>query len=293
MKLGAIDIGSNAIRLLISEVSQIDKKDTIEKLTLVRIPLRLGDGVFTSGKISPLKAERLAKSIQAFRLLLEVYGVEHYRACATSAMREASNGEEVRNQIKKFAGVDLEVIAGNEEAALIHSTFHTLDIDLSKDYLYIDVGGGSTEVSLLKKGKPVLSKSFNIGTVRILKGKDTPEAWAEMIEFSRELGTKGKKLQAIGSGGNINKYVKLGPLNHIKALKVGQLEDLYEDLSALGIASRMKAYDLKADRADVIVPAGKIYMEVLRAAGIKQINVPKLGLSDGIVYDLYKKHFKN
>ncbi len=291
MKLGAIDIGSNAIRLLISEVESENNKDSIKKLALVRIPLRLGEGVFTSGKITPLKAERLAKSIKAYRLLMEVYGVEHFRACATSAMREASNGDAVRKQIKDFADVDLEIIAGKEEADLIHSTFKTLDIDLSKDYLYIDVGGGSTEVSLLKKGKPAMSKSFNVGTVRMLKGKDTPEAWEEMLAYAKELGAKGKKLQAIGSGGNINKYVKLGPLNHLKALKVGQLEDLYEELSALGIAGRMRQFDLKADRADVIVPAGKIYLEVLRAANIKQINVPKLGLSDGIVYDLYKKHF--
>ncbi len=290
MRFGAIDIGSNAMRLLVAEAQEEDNHSVLKKLTLVRVPVRLGETVFTKGIITPIKIKKLSKSISAFKLLMEVYGVEDYRICATSAMREAQNQQEVLDKVKQLTGEDILVIDGQLEANLIHSTFETLVFDLSKDYLYIDVGGGSTELSLLKHGKPVKSKSFKIGTVRSLKKKVEDGDWQEMLDFATELGKKTKGLQAIGTGGNINKLVKLSPLNNLTGLDFGELAGIMHRLEKVGLKERMRLFDLKADRADVIIPAGHIYLDVMKAAGIEEILVPKLGLSDGIIYDLYKKY---
>ncbi len=290
MRFGAIDIGSNAMRLLIAEAHEEGDHSTLKKLSLIRVPVRLGETVFTTGLITPLKVKKLTKSINAFKLLMEVYGVEEFKICATSAMREARNQEEVLKKVKELTGEDIDVIDGQVEAKLIHSTFETLEFDLNKDYLYIDVGGGSTELSLLRNGKAVKSKSFKIGTVRSLKKKVEDGDWKEMIDFAEELGKDTQGIEAIGTGGNINKLVKLSPLNNLTGLKYTELADIMHQLEAVGLKERMRKFDLKADRADVIIPAGHIYLDVMRAAGIAEILVPKLGLSDGIVYDMYKKH---
>ncbi|MES2629121.1 MAG: hypothetical protein V4616_09160 [Bacteroidota bacterium] len=290
MRFGAIDIGSNAMRLLIAEAREEDNHATLKKLTLIRVPVRLGETVFTTGLVTPLKIKKLSKSISAFRLLMEVYGVEQYRICATSAMREARNQAEVVEKVKALTGETIQVIDGDEEADLIHSTFETLVFDLNKDYLYIDVGGGSTELSLLRQGKAIHSRSFRIGTVRSLKKKVDDADWQEMLAFAGELGKQSQGIQAIGTGGNINKLVKLSPVNNLSGLQFAELSGIMGQLEKVGLKERMRQFDLKADRADVIIPAGHIYMDVMKAAGIDEILVPKLGLSDGIIYDLYKKH---
>jgi len=292
MRFGAIDIGSNAMRLLVAEAQEEDNHSILKKITLVRVPVRLGETVFTKGVITPIKVKKLSKSISAFKLLMEVYGVEDYRICATSAMREASNQIEVLEKVKQLTGETIDVIDGQLEASLIHSTFETLVFDMSKDYLYIDVGGGSTELSLLKHGKPVKSKSFKIGTVRSLKKKVEDSDWTAMLDFAGELGHKTKGLEAIGTGGNINKLVKLSPLNNLTGLHYGELAGIVHRLEKLSLKERMRQFELKSDRADVIVPAGHIYLDVMKAAGIEEILVPKIGLSDGIIYDLYK-NFKS
>lgn len=293
MRFGAIDIGSNAMRLLIAEAHEENGHASLKKLSLIRVPVRLGETVFTSGLITPIKIKKLTKSINAFKLLMEVYGVEDFKICATSAMREAKNQQEVLDKVKLGTGETIDVIDGQLEASLIHSTFETLEFDLSQDYLYIDVGGGSTELSLLRNGKAIHSKSFKIGTVRSLKKKVEDADWKEMLEFAAELGRKSNRLKAIGTGGNINKLVKLSPVNNLTGLKFEELSGIMKDLEKVGLRERMRKFDLKADRADVIIPAGHIYIDVMNASGISEIRVPKLGLSDGIVYDLYRKYLKN
>ncbi|HEX4888463.1 MAG TPA: exopolyphosphatase [Luteibaculaceae bacterium] len=289
MRIGAIDIGSNAMRLLIADAYEEHGQARLKKLSLIRVPVRLGETVFTQGSIPAYKIKKLAKSIHAFVLLMEVYGVVDYRICATSAMREAQNQQEVLEQVKKLTGCQIEVIDGDEEAQLIHSTFETLAFDFSKVYLYIDVGGGSTELSVIKEGKPIVSQSFKVGTVRSLKKTVHADDVAAMLRFAQEMTADFGQMQAIGTGGNINKLVKLGPINNATAMNFSELSRLVGDLSKVGLMERMRVYDLKRDRADVIVPAGKIYIDVMKSAGIEEILIPKLGLSDGIIYNLYQQ----
>ena len=289
MRLAAIDIGSNAMRLLISEVRTAKGTDEMKKLTLVRVPLRLGETVFQTGVVSPAKSAMLIKSLLAYKMLMEVYDVRVFRACATSAMREARNQEAVLRQVFDATGIEIEVIEGKEEAQLIRSTYATQGLDVKEDYLYIDVGGGSTELSFVKHGVPRRSKSFPVGTVRMLNDRVKSGVWNNMGQWLRE-NTKGNKhLVAIGSGGNINKLVKLAPNTNGRArnMSTTDLQLVTRELAELSLEQRIEVYDLKRDRADVIVPAGQIYLHVLREAGIDNILVPKIGLSDGIIYDLY------
>jgi exopolyphosphatase/guanosine-5'-triphosphate,3'-diphosphate pyrophosphatase len=292
LRFAAIDIGSNAVRLLIADIIETPDDLRIKKLSLTRVPLRLGASVFEKGTISGSKARKLAKTMKAFRYLIDVYNVKDFRACATSAMREASNREEVVQKVREYSGVNIEVINGQTEGNLILSTFKTQKLDPGQSYLYIDVGGGSTEITLLKNGKRQRSRSFKIGTVRILKGKVKEKAWKEMREWVAEICTNQESLIAIGTGGNINRYFKLSGLAYGQLMGTSDLQSLHDKVAALSFEERMVTLRLRPDRADVIVPAGEIYLQVLEAAKIDKMSVPKIGLSDGIALYLYRKHFE-
>lgn len=292
MRFGAVDIGSNAVRLLIAEVEEYDGKVNVKKLSLTRVPVRLGASVFDTGMIIPSKVEKLGKTMDAFKNLMEVYDVIDFRVCATSAMREAINAKEVIAGIKESSGFDIEVIDGKIEADLIFSTFETQKIDATKTYLYIDVGGGSTEVSLLKNGKPVASRSFKIGTVRIIKEGVVPQDWDDMRAWVKEVTAGEQNLIAIGTGGNINRYAKLAGMKFGEFMSFDELRKSHEYISELTYEERIERLRMRADRADVVVPAGEIYIQIMKTANISQISIPKVGLSDGMVLWLYHKHLR-
>jgi len=290
LRFGAIDIGSNAVRLLIADIIEDDSNLIIKKLSLTRVPIRLGASVFDTGNISSSKAKKLAKTMKAFKYLMEVYDVKDWRACATSAMREAENSEEVMSKVKAYSGIDIEIINGQTEANLIFSTFKTQKLNPLQTYLYIDVGGGSTEISLLKNGKRVNGRSFKIGTVRLLKKKVKPELWEEMRTWVGKIIGVEKNILAIGTGGNVNRLFKMSGLAYGELLEFSKLEALHKSVKSMSLRDRIIKLRLRPDRADVIVPAGDIYLEVLRKAGITQMSVPKIGLSDGIALYLYRRH---
>jgi len=292
LRFGAIDIGSNAVRLLIADVIETEEDLIIKKLSLTRVPIRLGASVFEKGYITSSKAKRLAKTMKAFRYLLDVYNVKGFRACATSAMREATNSDEVRARVKEYAKVDIEVINGRMEADLIFSTFKTQKLDPSGTYLYIDVGGGSTEITLLKNGKRVNARSFKIGTVRILKSNIKPSIWTDMEKWVAEVTENEKEMVAIGTGGNINRLFKMSKLNYGELMGLDELTEMHEYIKSLTFKERMIKLNLRADRADVIVPAGEIFCKVMSTAKVSHISVPKIGLSDGIALYLSRQHLK-
>jgi len=292
LRFGAIDIGSNAVRLLIADVIETEEDLIIKKLSLTRVPIRLGASVFEKGYITSGKAKRLAKTMKAFRYLLDVYDVKGFRACATSAMREATNSDEVRARVKEYAKVDIEVINGRMEADLIFSTFKTQKLDPSGTYLYIDVGGGSTEITLLKNGKRVHARSFKIGTVRILKSTIKPSIWKDMENWVSEITKNEKEMIAIGTGGNINRLFKMSKLNYGELIELDELREMHEYLKSLTFNERITKLNLRPDRADVIVPAGEIFCRVMTKAHVNHISVPKIGLSDGIALYLYRKQMQ-
>lgn len=290
MILAAIDIGSNALRLLIAEAVVTGKdKQYFRKISLTRVPLRLGEDVFGKGKISDDKAKKLIKSLKAFRYLMEVNEVEHFRACATSAMREAKNGKEIRKLIQKKADIDLKIIKGSEEADIIFANFHTAKLSPTQGYLYIDVGGGSTEVSLIKNNKRIKSKSFPLGTVRILKGKVNDSIWSEAREWIEGLNIN-EDIIAIGTGGNINRIYKESVHSFGEKIAYNEIESIVKHISTFSYENRIKLLKLKPDRADVIIPAGKIYLSFMKHVNATQMIVPKVGLADGIIYQLYSKN---
>lgn len=288
-RYAAIDIGSNGMRLLIAKVVENKGVTSVQKLSLVRVPIRLGEDVFNDGIISDEKKNQFVKTIKAYKLLMDIYQVKDFRAVATSAMREARNGNEIANLIKKETDIDISLIDGKMEADLIFSTIYTQNISKNDSYLFIDVGGGSTEITIFNKGKRVESKSFKIGTVRLLQNKVEEQNWEELDNWLNNVVNSEKDFKAIGTGGNINRYFKLSRNNHLEPVKQTVLKELYEDLNALTTEERAEKYRLRYDRADVIVPAGKIYLSILEKCGIDEIIVPKIGLSDGIVYYLYKR----
>jgi len=288
LRLAAIDIGSNAARLLISDViSGPLAKPEFLKIALVRVPLRLGFDVFDKGEISAHKAENVVKTIQSDKLLLDVYGVKHLKACATSAMRDASNGKELIQKVKAETGIDIHIISGQEEASLIYENHFAEGLTVEESYLYIDVGGGSTELTFFSDGKLVFKESFNIGTIRLLKNQVSEATWDEMKEFIKNK-TKGyHHVSAIGTGGNINKIFSISKRKEGKPLTLDLLRDYYKEFSNLSLPQRMSLYKFREDRADVIVPALLIYINVMRWADADEIFVPKIGLADGLIQTLY------
>jgi len=290
LKYAAIDIGSNAIRLLIADIIENNGSVSFKKNTLVRVPLRLGDDAFLQQHISDRKAADLVKTMKAFRNLMDVYKVSDYTAFATSAMREASNGQIIVNTIKNEADIDLEIITGQKEAKIIYSNHSEQNIDKTKTYLYIDVGGGSTELSLFSDGKLLASRSFNIGTIRILDNQDKEETWNDMREFVREHTRMFKVVHGIGTGGNINKIYKLSEEKSGVPLSFVKLKSLYSYLNSFSLKDRINVLGINQDRADVIIPACEIFISILKWANIKNIYVPSVGLVDGIVQLLIEKN---
>ncbi|WEK20836.1 MAG: exopolyphosphatase [Candidatus Pedobacter colombiensis] len=283
LRYAAIDIGSNAVRLLIADISKNENGFSFKKNTLVRVPLRLGDDAFLDRRISDRKVEELLKTMSAFKNLMDVYHVSEYLACATSAMREAENGADIIKQVKQLTDVDLEIIEGQREANIIYANHIEENLDIKKSYLYIDVGGGSTELSVFVNRVPVASKSFDIGTIRILDNKDKDETWEEMRNWVKENTKALKNLAGIGTGGNINKLFRMSDEKEGMPLSFLKLKSLYNQLNSHSLKERISVFGLNPDRADVIIPACEIYITLLKWTGIKQIYVPKVGLADGII----------
>jgi exopolyphosphatase/guanosine-5'-triphosphate,3'-diphosphate pyrophosphatase len=292
LKYAAIDIGSNAVRLLIAEIVISDSAISFKKNTLVRVPLRLGDDAFLDKQISERKASDLLKTMVAFKNLMDVYKVTDYMACATSAMREANNGPTLVEQIKVQAGLDLEIVEGDKEAQIIYASHIENTLDRKKNYLYIDVGGGSTELSFFSAGEIVASKSFNIGTIRMLDNQDQEETWLSMKLFLKKNAPKYKELMGIGTGGNINKVFKLADIKDQSPLSLAKLTSVYDHLNSYSLKDRINILGLNPDRADVIIPACEIFITVLKWAGIKQLYVPRVGMVDGIIQLLIERNFK-
>ncbi len=290
MKLAAIDIGSNAARLLITEVTdEENNKACFTKLSLLRVPLRLGFDVFETGKISDKKIQLFLETMKGFLHITNAYEVQAMKACATSAMRDATNSKEIISLVKEATGIEIEVISGSFEASLVFENHIAENLDKEHSYLYIDVGGGSTELTFFCNTELVFKESFNIGTIRLLKNQVPDSSWDKMKDLIKNK-TKGfKTVTAIGSGGNINKIFSLSKLKEGKPLSFDLLHDYYKELSNVSLHDRITIYKLKEDRADVIVPALKIYIAVMRWAGASEIYVPKIGLADGLIQHLWQE----
>lgn len=288
MRIAAIDIGSNAARLLINEVTQVKNgKPEFTKLNLLRIPLRLGMDVFTKGEIGVERTKMLLDSMEIFSKLLTIYEVEHYRACATSAMRDAKNGPDLIEKIKNTSGLTIEIISGDEEAGLVFENHIAEGLDKNFDYLYIDVGGGSTELNFFQEGKMSYEKSFNIGTIRLLNGLVKEEQWKEMKgEIRKNINSK-KPIVAIGSGGNINKIFSMSKTKDGKPMSTAYLKKYYKDMNGLSVAERMTQFNLREDRADVLVPALEIFNNIMIWSDIDKIFVPKISVADGLIHSIY------
>lgn len=292
MKFAAIDIGSNAVRLLFCNVYEDNGKTYYKKAELIRVPIRLGEDSFLHKKISAKKADKLVTAMKAFKHLIDVYDAVDYRACATSAMRDAENGLDVVARVKKEAGITIEIIDGKTEADIIFSNHIEEHLDKANNYLYVDIGGGSTEITLFSKNKVVFSQSFNIGTIRMLHEQIEKEYWSYFKNWVKEQTEGYKPLIAIGSGGNINKLFKMIGRKPNKPISTLKIKNLYEVLESYTYEERMQVFGLNPDRADVIIPASKILLSVLKKAEIEKVLVPQIGLSDGIVHQLYEKHLE-
>jgi len=290
VKLAAIDIGSNAARLLITDVIEnTDGKPQFTKLNLVRVPLRLGFDVFEKGEISKPRIGMIIQTMKAYSHLLNVYGVTHLKACATSAMRDARNSPDVIRKVKLETGISISIISGDEEAAYVYENHIAENLDKDHSYLYIDVGGGSTELTFIADGKLRYKESFNIGTIRLLKNMVDELHWDEMRDHIKS-NTKSKwPVIAIGSGGNINKIFSISKKKDGKPLSHELLKDYYKEFSSVSLEERIRIYKMREDRADVIVPALQIYINTMRWAGIEEIYVPKIGLADGLIQILYEE----
>lgn len=284
----AIDIGSNAMRLLVTNiVEQEGKEPQFNKSSLVRVPIRLGQDVFTVGEISEENIIRMADAMQAYKLLMKVHRVEKYMACATSAMREANNNHEVQEFILDKTGINIEIIDGRKEASIIATSDLKQYISTDKTYLYVDVGGGSTEFSLFSSGKIIAAKSFKIGTVRLINNMVNEVVWHEIEKWIRLQTSVFDEVTLIGSGGNINKIFKMTGKPQDKPLSYIGLNSMFSRLNAMTYDERVSELALNPDRADVIVPATKIYLNAMKWSGARNIYVPKIGLSDGIVKAMY------
>lgn len=289
MRYAAIDIGSNAVRLLIADIIQNNDIISFKKNTLVRVPLRLGDDAFIDRRISESKAVDLVKTMSAFRNLMDVYKVGEYMACATSAMREATNGSWLVEEVKAI-GIDLKIIDGAEEAKIVCSSHIEQHFANKKAYLYIDVGGGSTELSVFADGNLVASASFNIGTIRILDNQDKEETWDEMKTWVKTHTQEFKSVYGIGTGGNINKLSRLANTKEDRPISFAKLKSLYDYLNSFSLKDRINVLGLNNDRADVIIPACEIFLTLMKHGHLRQIIVPRVGLADGIIQSLIDKH---
>lgn len=290
MKLAAIDIGSNAARLLITEVTINEKGGPVfNKLNLIRVPLRLGFDVFEYGIIPKFKIGMLLQTMKAYKHLLNAYGVNHIIACATSAMRDARNAADIIRKVKLETDISIEVISGDMEASIIYENHIAENLDKDHSYMYIDVGGGSTEISFFSSGKLSFKESFDIGTIRLLKDMVDDKNWDTMKETIKQASKGQKEVVAIGSGGNINKVFSMSKRKDNKPLSLEMLRDFYRELNNVSLEERISKYFLRPDRADVIVPALLIYINTMRWAGAEEIYVPKIGLVDGLIQHLWEQ----
>lgn len=291
----AIDIGSNAVRLLIKEIKEEQGNAHFSKVLMLRVPLRLGFDVFDIGKISEKKEKNMIRLMKAFRHLMKIYDVKHCRACATSAMRDAKNGMDIIKQIEKKTGVHIDIIDGQEEAKIIYNNHVEHMEDQKGYYMYVDVGGGSTEINLLSEGQLVCSRSYNIGTVRMLNNAVKDSEWERLKNDLAELAKSYPQTNIIGSGGNINKLYRLADKKNKKkmTMQVSVLQELHTRLKALSLEERMEQFGMKPDRADVIIPAGEIFLTIANIIGASYIHVPVIGLSDGIIDELYLQNKNN
>lgn len=289
MKIAAIDIGSNAIRLLIEEAREHQGQWRIDKVSLTRVPVRLGDDVFRNKRVSDEKLRQLVKTMRAFWYLMDVHQVGMFRVCATSAMREASNRKKVLETVEREANFRIEILSGEMEAELIFKNYFVQNLNDKGNYLYLDVGGGSTEITLIHKGKRVKSRSFDVGTVRSLAHKVDSRIWADIKRWLAEIRPAKSKLIAIGTGGNINTLFKLQGKKPNEFLTLSELKNLHKTLAPLSIDDRIFQFKLRPDRADVIIPACEIYVKILTLAGATEMLVPKIGLSDGMILDMLEQ----
>ncbi len=287
----AIDIGTNAVRLLIKSLHTTPDlmSQSLEKSLLLRVPIRLGFDVFAQGEVSPTKADKLRRLMKSFRQLMKVYDVDIYRACATSAMRDSTNGEKIIQKIKKDTDINIEIINGQEEAQLIYDNHINTTSDHTGRYIYVDVGGGSTEVNVIADGRLVYSFSYNIGTIRILTNKVKEESWQRLTSDLSRLTNEIGHMNIIGTGGNINKLYRMAIKKNkkLQRLPISSLQTLYDELSPLTPLQRQERYHMKEDRADVIVPAAKIFLTIAQIVHAEFIHVPVIGLADGIINSLY------
>ena len=290
MKYAAIDIGTNAARLLVGEVMSKDQSFFIKKISYTRIPLRLGEDVFESGKVSKNKIDDFLKTMKAFKLISEIFDVQEIRAVSTSAMREATNADKIIDSIKEETGIKLEIISGDEEASLIFSNFFTMELDLSVPFVVIDVGGGSTELSVFENGEKIASKSFNVGTLRILKGKSDASVWENIHDWILKYVDLRSEHRIFGTGGNINKAHKMLGYSYDEPIGLVEMKELRDKLGRLTIDERINQFQMKPDRADVIVPALDIFSYILNEIGANSLMVPKVGLADGMIYEMYHRN---
>ncbi|MFT4661963.1 MAG: exopolyphosphatase/guanosine-5'-triphosphate,3'-diphosphate pyrophosphatase [Patiriisocius sp.] len=289
-RFGAIDIGTNAVRLVIKELRVNDEGNHWYKLCYTRVPIRLGEDVFTSGYISDKKMNDLALTFKAFKYLMKAMEVKDYRACSTSAMREAKNATLVQSYIQEEADIKIEILSGKEEAELIIENFKTQKLDPKGHYFFIDVGGGSTEISLIYENERMMSRSFDLGTVRALSGQDSTVQWNEMKEFAQTVKSKYKELIGIGTGGNINKLFKESGHKTNEMMTLRDIIQVKEYFSTFTYDQRINMLKMRPDRADVIIPAAEIFIHVMENAGVEKMIVPKIGLSDGIILDLFQRN---
>jgi len=293
MKYAAIDIGTNAARLLVGEVMSKDQSFFIKKISYTRIPLRLGEDVFESGKVSKDKIDDFLKTMKAFKLISEIFDVQEVRAVSTSAMREATNANKIIDSIKEETGIKIEIISGDEEASLIFSNFFAMELDLSVPFVVIDVGGGSTELSVFENGEKIASKSFNVGTLRILKGKSDESVWENIHDWILKYVDLSSEHRIFGTGGNINKAHKMLGYSFEEPIGLIEMKELRDKLASLTIDERIDQFHMKPDRADVIVPALDIFSYILNEIGANSLMVPKVGLADGMIYEMYHRNNNN
>ncbi len=293
MKLAAIDIGSNAVRLLFNNVFENDKETNFQKESLIRVPLRLGTDSFVNHKISDENEENLLKTMQSFKELMEVHEVTKYRACATSALRNAENGQAICNRIESATGIKVEILDGAQETELLFEMNIHQNFDPSGSFYNIDLGGGSTEISAFSKGKFIKSESFPIGTVKLVHELDTDDEWDEMKKWLKSTAEELGKLNAMGFGGNINKMIKMYGKKGNKYLSYDDIKSANKDLRKRTYHERIMDLNLKPDRADVILPASQVFKKVMKWGNIDKIYVPKLGISDGLIRKMYEEYQAN